>query len=32
MVCDPSSSLDEMIQNEVIGAWCRRLLDTNVLE
>jgi len=34
MVYDPSSSswLDEMIHSEVIGAECRRLLDTSVLE
>ena len=33
MVYDPSSSsLDETIHNDVIGAECRRLLDTNVLE
>ena len=30
---DPSSSsLDEMMHSEVIGAGCRRLLDTNVFE
>ena len=32
MVYDPSSLLDEMTQSEVIGAGCRRLLDTSVLE
>ena len=32
MVYDPSSSLDEMTHSEVIGAGCRRLLETNVLE
>ena len=32
MVYDPSSSLDETIHSEVIGAWCRRLLNTNVFE
>ena len=33
IVYDPSSSsLDEMIEREVIGAGCITLLDTNVLE
>jgi len=30
MVYDPSSSSDEMIDNEVIAAGCKKLLDTNV--
>ena len=32
MVYNPSSSLDEMIHREVIGAGCRRLLDTKFFE
>ena len=30
MVYNPSSPSDEVIQSEVRGAGCRRLLDTNV--